>query len=340
MSHVSSHSFLANARDAVSLLMVAAAGVALFPLSASAQDLRQVSAAIATRLETSSRKSVAVIDFTDLDGNVTELGRFLAEELSVALFADAKSYAVVDRTHLKALLKEQKLSSTGLIDPQTARQLGKVAGVDTIVTGSLTSLGDSVRVAVKALDTETARMIAATTVDVPRTGAITSLGDVLSPGSTPVTNPTNGRPPRRPPAPATVGAAFENDGIAMSARAAVSHDGAYWQASVTLLIENISAEEQYLAVANMQAALSDPQARTWNRKDIVGLPSSAGTPSVDRMTRLPAGGKQTVILTFYAPGQHSPTGPASFAVTLMCWRRKGATVEQLSVGLPDVAVAK
>ncbi len=34
---------------------------------------------------------------------------------------------VIDRTHLKAILHEHKLASTGLIDPQTARQLGRIA---------------------------------------------------------------------------------------------------------------------------------------------------------------------------------------------------------------------
>jgi hypothetical protein len=37
-----------------------------------------------------------------------------------------------------------KLASSGIIDPATARKLGEVAGVDCLVSGSLTLLGDSV----------------------------------------------------------------------------------------------------------------------------------------------------------------------------------------------------
>jgi len=142
---------------------------------AAPQDMKTISSFLAGRISTSGRRTVAVIDFTDLRGNVTELGRFLAEELSVDLVGNAKGFEVIDRTHLKALLQEHKLASTGLIDPQTARQLGQIAGVDALVTGTITPLGDSVRLSAKVLDTATARMIAASTADVPKTKAIEEL---------------------------------------------------------------------------------------------------------------------------------------------------------------------
>ena len=153
-------------RGPVSRSFLVVALTAMAAATVEAQDSRPVSSAIAARLEASGRKAVAVADFTDLQGNVNELGRYLAEELSVALVNDAKSFSVIDRTHLKSLLREHKLASTGLIDPQTARQLGKIAGVDTLVTGTLTAFGDSVKLTVKALDTETARILGAATSEI------------------------------------------------------------------------------------------------------------------------------------------------------------------------------
>ncbi len=140
-----------------------------------AQDMRPLSSALAKSITASGRKTVAVIDFTDLQGNVTELGRFLAEEFSIDLLADAKGFEVIDRTHLKAILQEHKLATTGLIDPQTARKLGQIAGVDTLVTGTIIPLGDSVRLTAKVLDTSTARMVGASTADIPKTRAIEEL---------------------------------------------------------------------------------------------------------------------------------------------------------------------
>lgn len=93
----------------------------------------------------------------------------------MALALRAKGYRVIDRTHLKAILQEHKLAASGVIDPATARQLGKLAGVDTLITGTLTPLGDSVRLSVKALDAETAAMVAATALNIPRTSAIDDL---------------------------------------------------------------------------------------------------------------------------------------------------------------------
>jgi TolB-like protein len=123
----------------------------------------------------SGRKTVAVVDFTDLQGCVTELGRYMAEDVSVALVNNAKGFEVIDRTNLKVLMQEHKLASTGIIDPATARQLGKVAGVDALITGTIAPLSDSVHVSAKVLDTETAKMLGGVTADIPRTRTVEEL---------------------------------------------------------------------------------------------------------------------------------------------------------------------
>ena len=132
-------------------------------------EIQNLSVKMAQKLVNSGKSKIAVVDFTDLKGNVTELGRFLAEEFSVALLESSQGFEVVDRTHLQSILKEHKLSETGLIDPQTARKLGQFAGVDALVTGSITPLGESFRLAVKVLDVETAKMITATSGNIPAT---------------------------------------------------------------------------------------------------------------------------------------------------------------------------
>ena len=141
------------------------------------KEIDRLSKEIAEKISSVNKKKVAVVDFNDLNGSVTELGRFIAEEFSVSLAGASKGFTVVDRTHLKTILQEHKLSSTGLIDPQTARQLGKVAGVEALVTGTLTPLGESVRISVKVLDTETAVLIDASRGNIAMTDAIKNLQD-------------------------------------------------------------------------------------------------------------------------------------------------------------------
>jgi TolB-like protein len=144
----------------------------------SADDqFKGVPALLSAKIKAANKKRVAVVDFTDLHMNVTELGRYLAEEMQGALQneASAAGFVVVDRTHLKSILQEHKLAASGVIDPQTARRLGEFAGVDCLITGSLTPLGDTVRMSVKALDVTTAQVIDMRAVDIPKTGAIASL---------------------------------------------------------------------------------------------------------------------------------------------------------------------
>src|ERR1039458_942915 len=164
------------------------------------KDIKALAATFADTLVKLSKKTIAVVDFNDLQGNVTELGRYLAEQVSVALAMTDKGIEVIDRTHLKVLLQENKLSSSatmnepknranapGIIDPATARKLGQIAGVDVLVTGTLTPFGDSVQLAVKALDATTAHIIGASTTDIAKTKAIEEL---LSRGITANAAPT------------------------------------------------------------------------------------------------------------------------------------------------------
>jgi hypothetical protein len=111
------------------------------------------------------------------------LGRFISEELSTQLVLDAKSFTVVERLQLVAILKEHQISVSGLVDPSTIRKLGQFAGVDAIVTGTLVPFSDSVRLTAKVLDVSTAKVAAVSTADLPRTKAI---DDLLSRGIAPI----------------------------------------------------------------------------------------------------------------------------------------------------------
>lgn len=139
------------------------------------KEIEQLSAQMAEKISGKGKKTVAVVDFTDLEGNVTQLDQFIAEEFSVALAGSSKGFRVIDRTRLKSIIKENKLAATGLIDPATASKLGKIAGVDALVTGTLTPFGDNVRLTVKVLDSETADIIDSAKSNFAKTQAIDEL---------------------------------------------------------------------------------------------------------------------------------------------------------------------
>ena len=50
-----------------------------------------------------------------------------------------RGYQVIERARLEAVMAEQKLSMTGILNPETAKSVGKVLGVDAILFGQVTS---------------------------------------------------------------------------------------------------------------------------------------------------------------------------------------------------------
>ncbi len=66
-------------------------------LDAQYRDIDSLASSLGQSLSLNApNKTVAVVDFTDLRGNVTELGRFLAEELSVSLVSSSARVRVID----------------------------------------------------------------------------------------------------------------------------------------------------------------------------------------------------------------------------------------------------
>src|ERR1041384_2733351 len=54
---------------------------------------------LAAQIKESGRKRITVLDFADLQGNSTELGRFLAEQVSVSLVERRNGFSVMDRAN-------------------------------------------------------------------------------------------------------------------------------------------------------------------------------------------------------------------------------------------------
>ncbi len=139
------------------------------------REIANLSSILASSITKSGKKSIAVVDFTDLQGHVSELGRFIAEEMSGNMTSQSQAFDVLDRNHIKKLLEEQKLSMSGLMDPSAIKKIGKLAGADVIITGTITPFGDSIRVSCKAIDTETAKVIGSARGDIAKTATIADL---------------------------------------------------------------------------------------------------------------------------------------------------------------------
>lgn len=148
-------------------ILILVQSVNCFSQSEFDSKLQALSDTIAFKINAIGKKKVAVWDFTDPDGQVTRLGKYISEEMSVNLTNSAKSFNVMDRNHLSTILREHKLNAEGFIDANTAKELGRMQAVDAIVTGTITILEDRIKISVKVLDTETALIVAASKGDLP-----------------------------------------------------------------------------------------------------------------------------------------------------------------------------
>lgn len=124
-------------------------------------ELSKLAERLAAPIKENGKKKVTVLDFTDLQGGSSELGRYIAEQLTVDLVMAKRDFSVLDRANLKSILAEHKLTSQGLVDPDNAKKLGQFAGVDALILGTLTPKDQMISFTAKVITTDTAEIVAA-----------------------------------------------------------------------------------------------------------------------------------------------------------------------------------
>lgn len=107
-----------------------------------------------------------MLKFVDQSENNDALAEYIAEEVSVYLTNNDQGFDVYDRHYLTQVLDEHKLNMSGVIDESTAKQVGEFSGADALVVGRFSILGESVKIWVKVIDTQTAMQIAADNITI------------------------------------------------------------------------------------------------------------------------------------------------------------------------------
>lgn len=138
------------------------------------QRIVELTQQISKEMTDNNKKTIAVIEFSDLRGNVTDLGRYISEELITKLYL-TKKFKVIERQLLNKIIAEQKLSLAGMIDPTSAKKLGKVLGVDAIVSGTQTDLAQGLKINARMLNTETGEIFAVASVEIFKDESVTKL---------------------------------------------------------------------------------------------------------------------------------------------------------------------
>lgn len=127
-----------------------------------------VSANVTEKVEakyTGPKRRVGVMDFENKTAyGQNRIGGAAADILITELTKTGK-FIVVERDKLNKIMEEQKLGATGVVDSNTAAQMGKVLGLNAIVTGAISNFGVNTTGS-DYLITQSKRQSAQTTVDV------------------------------------------------------------------------------------------------------------------------------------------------------------------------------
>jgi TolB-like protein len=147
-----------------------------------AEGIKELATQIATNASKEKKQKIAILPFRELDGKPTVLGTYVSEELVTDLFMIG-GLDIVERTMLDRVLGEIKLGQTGVIDPETAKHVGKVTGVDAIVTGSITDLQSYVALNCRLIDAQTGHVFSAAQTKIVKDDDVRIIMKTPLPGS-------------------------------------------------------------------------------------------------------------------------------------------------------------
>jgi len=108
-----------------------------------------------------ARMTAAVVEFQVRGGLDEQSGAIIADQMMAAI-ANTSRFVLRDRLPLSAaakIAKASELGETGLLDPKTAAELGRLYGLDAVVTGGVYKLGDLITVTARLIDTKSASLL-------------------------------------------------------------------------------------------------------------------------------------------------------------------------------------
>lgn len=312
------------------------------PLSRLAKKLRK-------GLDGVEAPKVAVLSFPYHDGKVSSGSSLVQEKLTTHLVEDGE-VTLVERKLLEKVLGEMELGTTGVLDPKTTLEIGKVLGVSAIVTGTLNDLSKKkTEVNARLIDAKTGAILAAKLTSIKRTWddePVTPAGPVV-------------RPPDEPgkPKPGFAGESVVQ--LAILLDTSNSMDGLINQARAQLwkIVNELASAEKDGASPKVEVALYEygnstlPRGENWLRQvlpltsdldkvseALFGLSTNggeeyAGAAIRDAVNTLQWRKELDVYKTIFIAGNEPFTqGPVDFREAIAAAKAKGVVVNTVFCG--------
>src|SRR5258706_752071 len=111
------------------------------------------------------KRRIGVVDFENKTTyGANRLGPS-ASDILITELAKSGKFIVVERDKMNSIMAEQKLGMTGAINPATAAKVGKILGLNAIVTGAISQFGETTEGS-EYLITQSKNQIVKCTVDI------------------------------------------------------------------------------------------------------------------------------------------------------------------------------
>ncbi len=103
------------------------------------------------------------------DSKNTAVENYVTDALTEATFNTGK-IKIFERANLEKILSEQKFQSSGLVNEDTAKAIGNIAGVDYVCYGTIKDLGEQITINARVVDVETGEICAMSRATVNKDG--------------------------------------------------------------------------------------------------------------------------------------------------------------------------
>lgn len=151
----------------------------LAPSAASAQKslsdgVNDLAIKLAKSYGDGAKGRVAIVPLRELGGSENLLGSYIAEILTNSFF-EAGYRDMVERQMLDRAIQELKLSFTGMIDPESAKKIGKFLNADFVVGGTMTEFTGEVSVICRMFAVQTGEVVAVATTKIVKDDSVKSM---------------------------------------------------------------------------------------------------------------------------------------------------------------------
>jgi TolB-like protein len=117
---------------------------------------------------------IAVADFVNDNGEVSKLGRYIADKLT-PYFARSRQFSVLERNLINKVIEEQQFQVSAFVDESSTQEFGKILGAETIISGKISELADMFYVNARAVGVARGNLMVSIDAEIDRSGRLVAL---------------------------------------------------------------------------------------------------------------------------------------------------------------------